>query len=303
MCSVTPESLSGKAADFSVCKQKYLLVKNNGNIICFVEGKYDVDYYLGHFRHHFGEYFELLECKNKKNVLKAYDTFYSSDHSNVKMGFFVDRDFDDNLYNMPIYVTDVYLIENYYCSVEAVKRILKYALKIQEESEINDALSYYESCANDFHHTVAEFNSFYSVIKKKQREADCSYKVCLKDTFPNELATIEIGNCRKSYTLSTLLNKYSLPQTLMTQKEVDDESVILLSRNPFCSFRGKYELEFVIKFLTKIVNEANKKNPTSIVKQKISATINKVCFMSDYAQYADVPNSLKDYLDKVKQGI
>ena len=91
MCSVTPESLSSKAADFSVCKQKYLLVKNNGNIICFVEGKYDVDYYLGHFRHHFGEYFELLECKNKKNVLKAYDTFYSSDHSNVKMGFFGDR--------------------------------------------------------------------------------------------------------------------------------------------------------------------------------------------------------------------
>lgn len=219
------------------------------------------------------------------------------------MGFFVDRDFDDNHYNMSIYVTDVYSIENYYCSVEAVKRVLKYALKIQEESEINDALSYYESCANDFHHTVAEFNSFYSVIKKKQREADCSYKVCLKDTFPNELATIEIGNCRKSYTLSTLLNKYSLPQTLMTQKEVNDESVILLSRNPFCSFRGKYELEFVIKFLTKIVNEANKKNPASIVKQKISATINKVCFMSDYAQYADAPNSLKDYLDKVKRGI
>lgn len=303
MCSVTPESLSGKVADFSVCKQKYLLVKNNGNIICFVEGKYDVDYYLGHFRHHFGEYFELLECKNKKNVLKAYDTFYTSDHSNVKMGFFVDRDFDDNHYSMPIYVTDVYSIENYYCSVEAVKRLLKYALKIQKQSEINDALSYYESCANDFHHTVAEFNSFYSVIKKKQREADCSYRVCLKNTFPNELATIEIGNCRKSYTLNTLLNKYSLPQTLMTQKEVDDESAILLSRNPFCSFRGKYELEFVIKFLTKIVNEANKKNPTSIVKQKISATINKVCFMSDYAQYADFPNSLTDYLEKVKQGI
>lgn len=133
MCSVTPKSLSDKATDFSVCKQKYLLVKNNGNIICFVEGKYDVDYYLGHFRHHFGEYFELLECKNKKNVLKAYDTFYSSDHSNVKMGFFVDRDFDDNHYSMPIYVTDVYSIENYYCSVEAVKRLLKYALKIQEQ--------------------------------------------------------------------------------------------------------------------------------------------------------------------------
>lgn len=71
MCSVTPKTLSSKVADFSVCKQKYLLVKNNGNIICFVEGKYDVDYYLGHFRHHFGEYFELLECKNKKKCIKS----------------------------------------------------------------------------------------------------------------------------------------------------------------------------------------------------------------------------------------
>ena len=33
------------------------------------------------------------------------------------------------------------------------------------------------------------------------------------------------------------------------------------------------------------------------------ATINKVCFMSDYSQYADIPNSLTDYLKKVKQGI
>lgn len=46
MVNVTPKLLKSKTIDFAVCKQKYLLKKNQGKIICFVEGKYDSDYYL-----------------------------------------------------------------------------------------------------------------------------------------------------------------------------------------------------------------------------------------------------------------
>ena len=43
--------------------------------------------------------------------------------------------------------------------------------------------------------------------------------------------------------------------------------------------------------------------PSRKVKNKISATLNKKCFMSDYAQYADIADGLVEYLQKVKIGL
>lgn len=300
---ITPGTLLDRANKFVVCKQKYLLMKNHGKIICFVEGKYDSDYYLDKFRNHLGEDFEILECANKKNVLNAFDSFYSSDHLIVRMGFFVDHDFDEDLNNSLIFVTDRYAIENYYCSITAMGRLLQYGLKIQNEQERNEVIAYYQDCENDFHQTVAEFNSFYSIVKQRQRQNNIIYNVCLTNQFPKTLATVEVGNCIKYYSLNTLLSVYSLPNTLISQDELDEEVSILTAKNPFNSFRGKFEIEFAVKFIDKIVKEANQRLPSSKVKQKISATINKNCFMSDYAQYADIAEGLIEYLQKVKVGL
>lgn len=47
---ITPLNLSRKKDDFVVCKQRYFLEKGKQSIICFVEGKYDSDYYYDKFR-------------------------------------------------------------------------------------------------------------------------------------------------------------------------------------------------------------------------------------------------------------
>lgn len=84
---ITPLNLSRKKDDFVVCKQRYFLEKGKQSIICFVEGKYDSDYYYDKFRNQLGEDFVIIPCQRKKNVLKAYDCFYENDHQRVKMGF------------------------------------------------------------------------------------------------------------------------------------------------------------------------------------------------------------------------
>ena len=301
--NITPETLKNRTSDFAVCKQRYLLMKNHGTIICFVEGKYDSDYYLDKFRNHLGDNFDILICSNKKNVLKACAEFYSSDHQNVKMGFFVDHDFDEDINDPLIYVTDRYSIENYYCSISAMSKLLQYGLKVDNEQERSDVIAYYQACANDFHQTIAEFNSFYSIVKKKQRLNGITYKVYLKENFPTIWATVDVGNCIKKYNLNTLLSEYRLPNGLISQEELDNELVNLTAKDPFNSFRGKYELEFTFKFIDKIVKDTNQKSPSRIVKNKISATLNKKCFMSDYAQYADIADGLAEYLQKVKVGL
>lgn len=301
--NITPKSLKDRTSDFAVCKQKYLLMKNHGKIICFVEGKYDSDYYLDKFRNHLGDNFNILVCSNKKNVLKVYSDFYNSDHLSVKMGFFVDHDFDEDINDPLIYVTDRYSIENYYCSISAMNRLLQYGLKVEDNQERNDVIAYYQACANDFHQTIAEFNSFYSIMKKKQRLNCDTYKVCLTDNFPTKLATVDVDNCIKKYNLNTLLSEYRLPNELISQNELDNELADLIAKGPFNSFRGKYELEFTFKFIDKIVKETNQKLPSRKVQNKISATLNKKCFMSDYAQYADIADGLLEYLQKVKVGL
>ena len=140
-------------------------------------------------------------------------------------------------------------------------------------------------------------------MKKKQRLNCDTYKVCLTDNFPTKLATVDVDNCIKKYNLNTLLSEYRLPNELISQNELDNELADLIAKGPFNSFRGKYELEFTFKFIDKMVKETNQKLPSRKVQNKISATLNKKCFMSDYAQYADIADGLLEYLQKVKVGL
>ena len=294
---ITPLNLSRKKDDFVVCKQRYFLEKGKQSIICFVEGKYDSDYYYDKFRNQLGEDFVIIPCQRKKNVLKAYDCFYENDHQRVKMGFFVDRDFDPQVGNPNIFETDRYAIENYYCSEQVLERVLRYAFKVDDEDTINSAKVYFHEQFLQFHSVVEEFNAFYSLIKQKEKTNNVCYNVCLDTRFPENLADVEINKFDKRYNLQILLEKYSLDKSLISQKELDNEVTRLNTVSPFYAFRGKYEIEFMYKILFKLVNDANSKKVTDcIIKQKVSANLNNKSFMSDYSQYADIASGLKEYL-------
>lgn len=296
---ITPQNLSSKRNDFVVCKQRYLLEKGRYPIVCFVEGKHDSDYYLDKFRNHLGEDFGIVVCMNKKNVLRAYENFYETDHQAIKLGFFVDHDFEPSVNNPNVFETDRYAIENYYCSEEVLCRILKFGMKIENENVIAKAKEFHREQFENFHETVCEFNAFYSLVKQKELVNKVCYKVCLDDKFPKDLADVEVGKFDKKYTLRDLLDFYSLDKSVVTQKEIDKECKRLNAKSPFVSYRGKYELEFMYKILCKLVDDTNKRTTNRIIQQKISANLNKKSFMSDYAQYADIAIGLKDYLNRI----
>ena len=296
---ITPQNLLKKKDDFVVCKQRYFLEKGKRSIVCFVEGKYDNDYYLDNFRNHLGEDFGVVVCMNKKNVLKAYDSFYEKDAHSIKMGFFVDHDFEPSVNNPDIFETERYAIENYYCSEDVLERILRFGMKIEDEDIIVNARKFYSERFDKFHEVVGEFNAFYSLIKQKELANNTCYKVCLDDKFPKCFADVDVERLDKKYTVQDLLNAYSLENTLIKQTEIDEECKRLKDKNPFVSYRGKYELDFMYKILFKLVDDANKRKSDRIITQSISANLNKKSFMSDYSQYADIALGLNDYLKKI----
>ena len=296
---INPATLSEKVESTNVGYHRYLEKKNHHSLFCFMEGKHDPDYYLGHIRSICGDDFIVIECGNKRNVLDVYNSVFDKEHDKYKLSFFIDKDFDEPINNPNIFETDCYSIENYYCSQNAFKRILKYGLGIPEEADYwQNVVDFYLAQYGQFHHTVDLFNAFYSLIHKYERDNNIVYRLNLCECFPSDLANTNVNSCSKTYTLQKLLDKYSIGADVMTQDEVDAECVRLWNLDPFKVFRGKFEIDMLYKLLNYLISDANNNSQTRIIKKKVSISLNGHSFMADLAQYADIPDSLRTYLGK-----
>lgn len=296
---INPATLSEKVESTNVGYHRYLEKKNHHSLFCFMEGKHDSDYYLGIIRSICGDDCITIACGNKSNVLDVYSNVFQVDHTRYKLAFFVDKDFDDSVNNPNIFETDCYSIENYYCSQEAFKRILKYGLGIPEDADYwQDVIDFYLMQFEQFHHTVDLFNSFCSLLHKYERDHNVVFKLNLCNSFPSDLATVNVNCCSKTYTLQSLLDKYGIGGDVMSKAEVDTECVRLWGLNPFKVFRGKFEIDMLLRLLNYLIADANNHPQTRIIKKKVSMSLNGSSIMADLAQYADIPDSLRAYLGK-----
>ena len=85
----------------------------------------------------------------------------------------------------------------------------------------------------------------------------------------------------------------------MTQDEVDAEIILLKGLDPFVVFRGKYELNFLYKLLSFLITDANANHHSRIIQKKVSMSLNGKTFMADLSQWADIPESLRAYLNNL----
>lgn len=298
---ITPDSLTEKLESSNVGFHRYGEKKNHHSLFCFMEGKHDSDYYLSPIRAICGDDVVIIDCNNKKGVLEVYDMVYKVDHIHYKLAFFIDRDFDDSVGNPNIFETDCYSIENYYCTKDVFERILFHEFHIPEDADYReDVITFFEEEFDKFHKTVDLYNAFYSLLHKYEREHNVEYNIKLGSKFPNDLAIINVGHCTRTYTLKDLLSKYNIDSDIISNEDVEAECMKLWEKNPFWAFRGKYEIEFMYKLLMFLVTNANSKdkNTPKIIKKKISTNLNGETFMIDYANFAVIPNTLRQYLSK-----
>ena len=292
---INPIDLLQKGRQENVPFHKYLLSKNKNILICFVEGINDSDYYLGKINTLCGEEFEIIECSSKANVLSVYEEIQKRGFPINDLAFFIDRDFDEPLNNSDIFETDVYSIENYYCSKQAFTRILKYEFKISDDEPYWDKLmSFYDVQFKQFHKATEELNAFCSILHKKSLHS--VYKINLEESFPQSWAITDIN-----HSIDTLLAQFNISEKEISKEEVIIELSNLRNNDPFKVFRGKYELSFLFKILFFLVESANKKESNSIIKKKVAANLNKKRIMSALSQYADCPNHLRTYLGNKKK--
>ena len=273
-------------------------------LVCVFEGSHDKDYYGDRIKSICGEYVEVV-CEGKSNVLSLYKRINEQDKNRYRLAYFVDHDFDPPTGNADIYETNVYSIENYYCTQTAFESYLGHIGldPVNDLDDYNRAVAFYRKKMNMFHRVVRLFNCYYASVKKVERtEPNPMCHIKCFETF--KFATINIDNIqtKEGYSLEGLNNKYGTAINILQVKE----QLKRMCLDPARHYRGKYELQMMKLIMTTMVSQAVnsrvRKVDRVIQRTKpplaISKCIDEGKFMEELTKYAETPQCLVDYLQK-----
>lgn len=264
-------------------------------LYCFVED-YDMPYYSSPIRNISGLECTSIRCHSKEKVIGIYN--YIKDlaiYRKYAKRFFVDADFDDNS-TLPqdIYVTPGYSIENFFVQEDCMKRILESEYEIdpvEDQVLFVKTMSFFNLRLRQFHQAVALFNAWYACLHSDSR---WNHKdVSLEKKFPEDLLSYNIQtDITATYTLADIHSKYQNTPEI-------EESLVELKKTELLSnpqkMRGKYELEFLIKFIKFLNNDAGSRSRQYTKKRKNFTFADDVA-MTSLAVYSCVPEDLKNYI-------
>lgn len=278
-------------------------------LFCFFEGE-DDKYYGTRIKERLDIDWESIRCGGKQAVLNVYSIFSKHEnltYQNTQKTFFVDRDFDDPLtpeLRQAIYETPCYAIENFYTTIDCFKNILKIEFKIDEFGNdsvlFEKCLDFFKQTQQAFHTAIVEFNAWVKVARKKKVYIDTSDYDAFKKI--NKLVRIEVRQAQKVYEMNDLLAKVKTGCIHAIEISPIKEQLLLKDG---CTFRGKQELLFFIKFLIKLkevlCSQQRCADHFGLNKpRKVSYEIptSNSLFLSALTQHADTPECLKHYLEK-----
>jgi len=294
--------------------------KLNDYFYCFYEGIDDSKYY-NHRIINFSEREVVhLPTDGKDKLIKVYEILdrRKNTYINSQLLFFRDEDYDNFIkYNeieemkqIPnLYITPVYSIENFYTTQKTFERIIKSEFHIVETDEkFEKILKLFLERQNEFHHIMLDVNIWiatqnYFLYTKEERKIPYS-ELGLDKILKISLQKIE---SKHQNIIEFLENKFS-ESFLMKDEEINNkfqELKDIFSEKDFqVIFRGKFEIDFLNKFLKLLVEKANQKDGKGLdfiginekIKPKIKLTLNDT--ISNLTQYADTPSCLKEFIQK-----
>lgn len=289
-----PQDLKNKEKKTdSVAYQRFMLLvgKNANGLFCFFEGNADKDYYIPRVKEYVQSY-EIINCQNKSNVLKARkDIAYHREYDKYKKAFFIDRDFDP-LENLPdVYETPYYSIENFYVSVPVFKRILTHHFSLSEvEEDFAKYAQLYEIRQQEFHAAVLLLNAWYACLRDRRNfEAEINTtNVQLDDKFIAKIIQISLQSVTQNYDIETIKTKF--PNAIPYDNEKLTEKIVQFqSAEQYHVFRGKYELFFLKTFLIELKKQVKSSRNFDIPLEE---------FIFQYSDLAETPACLATYLQQ-----
>ena len=271
--------------------------ENKEGLFCFFEGK-DSPYYHLRIKQVFtGNYFPI-KCGNKDKVLKVFQLInFHRIYDKYKKAFFVDSDFDPPLHNPKIYETPCYSIENHYVSVAVFGEILKSEWGFSEvDEDYKRCIELYESLQIQFHAAVQLFNVWYACLIDKKQQLGEITGVNLDDKLPKGFVEISLDGVTSDYDFVKIQTQF--PDALeVTLEEVNQKSAQFDTRDKRLTFRGKYELKFMLMIMDGLILDSKKaKKDRQYISKPIKYSITHPQAINQFSQYAETPLKLKQYI-------
>ena len=272
-------------------------------VFCFFEGQDDYKYYFSRIKKHTQKELADFDCNGKNNVLEVYKMLTLKYKDRCIMLFFIDRDFDEKCDCTDIFETPTYAIENLYITDSVFKEILKAEFYLKEHCVNPNIAKDFTTCLSLFRHTKSKFieetlllNAWYLLQKTKSRKLAFKQK-------PNLSKLKDLRIIQMKITLNSISSNYNLEVLKnntenfieVTQDEVDKVIKYFNSIDVERFIRGKYLIDFNLKFILLLLEDVNKKNQYLSCKRKISVSIGKN-IISELSQYAETPSCLDAYL-------
>lgn len=277
---------------FNLLNSKY-----QNTFFYFVEGE-DFDYYNFRIKKMFpGKKTKNLICDGKKNVIDVCRNIvgkYNCKNNNC-YGFFVDRDY--GFENVPddIYKTELYSIENFYATEEAIFSVIENVLKVDSQSDnYLKCKEYFASTYWKYSLFAKHMNSFFYTIRKKEKTENCGHVNFDIFSLGNFIECCSLTDFTlRELTYKELLDMYQVSY------DVDDtefaSSEIFFDENNHFNFRGKFELDYVKWFLKSLKN-AISNGSFGFDKERTCKIDFYVDTMLSLCSYATTSESLNNYI-------
>lgn len=264
-------------------------------VYCFVEG-YDMAYLSSRISDLFNDKWDSIQCNGKKNLLEVY-SYLKGMHTYDRYAkrFFVDADFDRNEdLGDDIYVTVCYSIENLYVSISCIEKILKteYGIdEIENPDKFKKCMDLFCIRLKEMHYAILLFNAWYAALH--DMDGWNHRGVCLDNKFPSKFIKYDFSNkIEAQYTIDDIRAEY--PDVPEIDKELLEKRRLWLAEDPQNRGRGKYEIEFLMKYMMFL--NADAKGRMEYTVKKNVPMLNMDRMISMYSQYADTPDDLKYYI-------
>jgi len=269
------------------------------HLFCFFEGK-DNPYYVPRIKKYTTN-FHPIKCGCRVKVLEVHRLIKNQEvYNNYKKAFFIDRDFNETLplQSPPIFETPCYSIENLYVSKSVFKEILSNEFHLSETTNtlFEKYLNLYAERLNEFHSAILLFNAWYACLIDIRNNDHVETGVQLNDKLPKGIIQISIDKVVQNYNFLDLKNKF-INATEISQEILNFKIEVFNNYDASKIFRGKYEMEFLIKFIDLMIEDS--KNGNEVLKFSFNGALNNVRAISVFSNYAETPETLDDYLKEV----
>lgn len=285
--------------------------KNVNSVYCFYEGKEDRSYYSFRIKlHNPKKDLYSYNCNGKGNVINLHRLINSHKvYANSLTLYFIDKDFEDNNLESKIHITPFYSIENFYIIDEAFKNILINEFSIPKScNSYKEAIELFIRCKDVFHSNIIFLNAWLCCQSDYRKLHNINTRLNIDDTLKRYF-NIDIFEKIVNADLKTisfpeeLKNKVNIESIFSESPKITDEKFtekleLFKTVNQSETFRGKFELKFLISFLNKLQDEIGKrKNSIFSKRHSCSLRFEYATSISQLTNNAVTCEKLIQYLD------